>query len=796
MGQIVVEGTTFNIKGDQPTEAENKVISDYLIKDVKQTEDKSGKNQAVDDIETVLQKGISTQDEDTDSYIQSPAFGRLVTEVLLSIGGSVAAAYVPGGQVALPLMLARVAKYSRPLITAAKTAIGAGIGGGTGAAISQTFDPKEDIIKEITRAAAEGSIGDVAGRGVNKVLGGVYNKVVGKSTSTINEAQIAQRILDKEKKTIADAVLKKQNLKAGESLDDFTAKRLAQLENELGPEYAQRVSQAIITPSLVNKNFLLNVLENVTEGSFTGGGKIIATREATRGTIRSGLDDLIERATIANGQAIQGQAGEDLMGTLLKKAITDQEDVFQVAARSAYKGIDETLKKTFGNAAVVDTRPLKQLAKARIDALGKTGMQAGDEAIQTYGRAFNLPNKVSYENINEFRKTINALARGIDDKVPFRTREAKTLMKDAVDEMTLGRTMGNKSAFKNVLGENYELPKIKGLTSELQDQIVNANQFYKKGMANFNDELLVKMMQKNPEDVYKFIVAGGKGRTTTAAIFDRVDKIFGKGTKQYDAVAAEKTKDVVRAQYYNDMLGKAKGGDYSTGSADASKMQKFLRNTEETRKILFGKEAGKIGNRLEAYKDALAVAQGKFEAGGLPGKMFVQLKQAAAIGQLPAAITTGYFGDPGSAMTILLAPALLSRVFTNPALANLLIKGAKGQSFEQTGRVFGQILSRLRADGEITKEEEQEYKEQFKSFKTPPEKKQEIPDEEETVQVAESTPIQPTPVNVANVTQTEAPATTPAQPSPVNTQVTDPMQYASLFPQDALGQAIAQRKVI
>lgn len=32
--------------------------------------------------------------------------------------------------------------------------------------------------------------------------------------------------------------------------------------------------------------------------------------------------------------------------------------------------------------------------------------------------------------------------------------------------------------------------------------------------------------------------------------------------------------------------------------------------------------------------------------------------------------------------------------------------------------------------------------------------------------------------------------------SPVNTQVTDPMQYASLFPQDALGQAIAQRKVI
>ena len=41
----------------------------------------------------------------------------------------------------------------------------------------------------------------------------------------------------------------------------------------------------------------------------------------------------------------------------------------------------------------------------------------------------------------------------------------------------------------------------------------------------------------------------------------------------------------------------------------------------------------------------------------------------------------------------------------------------------------------------------------------------------------------------------QAPAQ-PQAPAPVNTQVTDPTQYASLFPQDPLGQAIAQRKVI
>jgi hypothetical protein len=44
-------------------------------------------------------------------------------------------------------------------------------------------------------------------------------------------------------------------------------------------------------------------------------------------------------------------------------------------------------------------------------------------------------------------------------------------------------------------------------------------------------------------------------------------------------------------------------------------------------------------------------------------------------------------------------------------------------------------------------------------------------------------------------TATGAPSA-PSAPAPVNTQVTDPLQYGALFPQDSLGQAIAQRKVI
>ena len=53
---------------------------------------------------------------------------------------------------------------------------GAGGGGGLGAGVSQAFDPKEDIAKEVARATAEGAIGNVLGEGAAKVLGGIYNK--------------------------------------------------------------------------------------------------------------------------------------------------------------------------------------------------------------------------------------------------------------------------------------------------------------------------------------------------------------------------------------------------------------------------------------------------------------------------------------------------------------------------------------------------------------------------------------------------------------------------------------------
>jgi hypothetical protein len=824
MGQIVIDNTTFNIEGEKPTELESQRIQEYFKTQDTEANKKSGVSEADADITEILTRGNSYEDEDTDNFISSPEFGRLVTEVLLSIGGSIAAAYVPGGQAALPVMIARVAKYSKPLIKAAKTAIGAGVGGATGAAISQTFDPKDDIIKEITRAAAEGAVGDVLGRGTGVALSKIYGKVVGKGAGAIKEAEIAQQVLKEQKDEIAK-LLKQQS--SGQPLDDFAKARLARLQEELGNNFNQRIAASVITPDIATRSFIKGALGNIAEGSFTGGGTLLSTKEAAKAGIRSGFDDFVERSAAgpfprASGVDPTSQEGIDLLSNLLQKSFTQQDDAFQAAAKAAYKSIDEKLASTLGSKNVVDTKPIKALAQARIEKLKAGGVKDSDDAIQTYARAFNLGNKTSFENINEFRKTINELARKPNTDLPFRQITAKKDMKDATDILTLGRAMDNRSnpyqkylkAIKGVEGDNAvpkkfdgNIPRIKGLNPEIQNDLIKTNQFYRKGIENFNDEVLQKILQKNPDKVYQFIVAGGKNRTIPTQLFKKIDEIYagekvvlpGGVVVKGNPALAEQTKDLVRGQYFIDMLTKARKGAVNDNITDAGALKKFINNTESTRNILFGAQAPKINQTLQRYEKALSLAEGKFAQQGLPGKMFIQLKQAAQIGQLPAAIGVGYYGgDPTAALTILVGPAVVAKIFSNPKLANLLINGAKGQSFDKTGVTLGQILTRLVNDGDIEEEEKEEIMKDFKSFKDEdPNKKTETPETPETtVRATAPTPIESTPVQSEQTTDVTSRPRTPVATPPVNTQVTNPQQFSSLFPQDPIGQAIANKRVI
>ena len=143
MGRVNIQGLgVVDIEGNAPNEQELEVFKRALeLKKVDQLTDKPA-------------------EELTESYISSPAFKRLLVEAGLAIGGTIAT-----GGLALPGILAvRGTMLARPFLTQlAKSSLGAGVGGGTGAAVAQTFDPKEDVVKEILRASTEGALAEAIG---------------------------------------------------------------------------------------------------------------------------------------------------------------------------------------------------------------------------------------------------------------------------------------------------------------------------------------------------------------------------------------------------------------------------------------------------------------------------------------------------------------------------------------------------------------------------------------------------------------------------------------------------------
>ena len=72
---------------------------------------------------------------------------------------------------------------ARPFLTQlAKSSIGAGVGGGTGAAVAQTFDPKEDIVKKLLEVLQKVHL--VSSIGAPFVIKGAQVKVSNKVTKS------------------------------------------------------------------------------------------------------------------------------------------------------------------------------------------------------------------------------------------------------------------------------------------------------------------------------------------------------------------------------------------------------------------------------------------------------------------------------------------------------------------------------------------------------------------------------------------------------------------------------------
>ena len=606
----------------------------------------------IDDTEIPAENTITKPIND---YLTSKEFGRLALE----ISGGVAGAMFP------PLGVARAAMLVRPALQqTAKAMMGAGLGEAIGAGISQSFDPSfnsqddfvtiaKDVSKDLLRAGATG----VAGEGVGQIIGKGITKVLSRNKKLLQGAEEAVKTIEEQK-----------------------IKILANPKS-----YSQEVNDAVkvgqLTPGLLQKGQTIDILEGISEASLFGGGALRYAKEGANTIAQTGLDDFVKLYKV--------KAGDGSLGNLFQKTLTEDVEAFKSMANSKYSALDKALSsEKFANNFQVDLTDLKAWAGNELNNLGLKGQSTKLKSFLSDILAEN--NYTTFKRANILRGDLLESSRA------FTTE-------------TLGKKKGRLSAIasKKITDamENSPIPSsTKGLLNE-------ANKHYKEGAEVFNDTLFKKIIDNDPDLVYKSIVAAGDRPTLIKKTFEILEK------RIKDVGERKLLKNKIRGEFLDDILTKSQVSNDQFGvEIDATKLFANFTKKEESFKVMFSNK--EISN-FKKFQNALKFAQGKkSKTGGLPGPMMIQMKQSGAIVQLAgaSAATGGGFGGVGAA--ILIGPAIIAQAFTTPKIIKALTLGIKYQDNPSLARrYFLQSMFYMAQENLISDDEYEKIKNDVKDMK-------------------------------------------------------------------------------
>ena len=677
MGQIFVEGLgTVEIQGDTPNENETKQIGLAL--------DQIKENKFQPDSEKVA-----------DSFLSGPGIARLGLELGLSIAGTVAT-----GGLALPALALRGGMLARPFLTKlAQSSLGSAVGGGTGAGLAQTFDPKDDIVREIVRGGIEGAVGEAIGAPVVIKGGQLISKTFNKASSPkeflkpLADAQEAEEVLF----TAGKKGIPSQADKILANPEKYTDKFY---DVDKVVEMAKEAKKGL-TIGMKTESRFLDTLENIATKSFFGAEELIGRKEALAFVGQAAQKDFIENAT-------QGLNKTDL-GTLFFDSITGAKNARKAYFNAQYKSLDDIVKKELGLRA--DQAPPKLITgKPIIDSLN------------TYIKDLQLPSKdvlalqkdllkriagkrFDFKSLETLRSEI-----GIDANDAFRAGNSKLGKAYSTMQKSIDDLLDNKDALKKFQIPETAVNKIKQIRKEYAD----TSELFEDGI--FANILAKGNKDGGVDEIFNAIVKGKQKSTLVQVTKDKIEESVKR--KFLTEEQGRQLKDSLKGQYLQNIFERSKLGKSKDGAApiysefvDASSINKNLNADKQTYDILFDTNEK---NTLDKLIKNLAISQGTLDKKtGLPGGVFIQLKQAGALGSLlsygSAGNLAGLLADKGIA-TILVAPAVFSKIMLNPKFNKLIFEETAKQNLRKTsptkaGIAFRNIVGRLIDEGLIDSEE-------------------------------------------------------------------------------------------
>ena len=532
-----------------------------------------------------------------------------------------------------------------------------------------------------------------------------------------------------------------------------------------------------LTIGMKTESRFLDTLENIATKSFFGAEELIGRKEALAFVGQAAQKDFIENAT-------QGLNKTDL-GTLFFDSITGAKNARKAYFNAQYKGIDDIIKKDLGLRA--DQAPPKLI----------TGKPILD-SLSTYIKDIPLPSedvlKLQKDLIKKLAgkrfdfKSLETLRSdiGIDANDAFRQSNSKLGTAYLRVQKSIDDLLDNKDALKKYQIPENAVTEIKRIRSE-----------YKDTSKLFEDGIFANILAKGNKDggvdeIFNAIVKGKQKSTLVQVTKDKIEESVKR--KFLTEEQGLQLKDSLRGQYLQNIFERSKLGKSKDGAApvysefvDASSINKNLNADSETFKVLFEKNER---DKLDQLVKQLAISQGTLDKKtGLPGGVFIQLKQAGALGSLlsygSAGNLAGLLADKGIA-TVLIAPAVFSKIMLNPKFNKLVFDETAKQNLKKTsptkaGVAFRNLVGRLVDEGLIDSEEGLRAIEESKQVQTDFERKG-IKNTDDFNKV------------------TAAPQQRPAAPMPpVNTRVTNvqtrPMTAPASIPQGTVPAGTLQDRI-
>ena len=446
------------ISGETPTEQEKQRIG-LLVQRQKEKSERRSLPGIVDDID--IAEG-NERTEAIENYLKSKEFARLATEVGFAVGGA-----MTGGTLAAARLVLR------PALQTLYRSLGAGFGQATGAGIaSTTFDPKDELSKDVLRAFAQGATFEAVGAAVPALI----SKVKLRGIKTTKEADEAEQIIKSQKEELS---------------------KVSKLDDEL----ATALKEGQLTPGLQTENRFIDIAENVTEKSLFGGGKLIKARKGAETLTNKFLDDYI---------ANYGDITRSDYGELLQRAITGNVDEWKIAAKGAYQALDDKLRVVSGGARVNITN-LKKTAQGLLDEAKPTERLQGD-ALKVLRTVLDKDDFVPFQVANSMRSEFLGVTRSTNELISGKSqRYAATLAKEITETL-------------DDVGKS-------NLSPSVREAYTKAQKIWRDGSEVFNTKLINKLIREDPEQVFKTLIKPERP-STVQKVFKAINKTKDEAVKK------------------------------------------------------------------------------------------------------------------------------------------------------------------------------------------------------------------------------------------------------------------------